>query len=34
MEMPIVAPASGVVKEILITVGQTCESDMVLAVIE
>jgi acetyl-CoA carboxylase biotin carboxyl carrier protein len=34
MEMPIVAPASGVVKEILITVGQTCETDMVLAVIE
>jgi acetyl-CoA carboxylase biotin carboxyl carrier protein len=34
MEMPIVAPAAGVVKEILITVGQTCETDMVLAVIE
>ncbi len=34
MEMPIVAPASGVVKEILISVGQTCETDMVLAVIE
>jgi len=34
MEMPIVAPASGVVKQILISVGQTCETDMVLAVIE
>ena len=34
MEMPIVAPASGVIKEILISVGQTCETDMVLAVIE
>jgi acetyl-CoA carboxylase biotin carboxyl carrier protein len=34
MEMPIVAPTSGVVKEILVSVGQTCETDMVLAVIE
>jgi acetyl-CoA carboxylase biotin carboxyl carrier protein len=34
MEMPIVAPASGVIKEILISVGQTCETDMVLVVIE
>ena len=34
MEMPIVAPASGVIKEIFISVGQTCETDMVLAVIE
>jgi len=34
MEMPIVAPAAGVVKEIRVSVGQTCESDMILAVIE
>jgi biotin carboxyl carrier protein len=34
MEMPIVAPVSGVIKEILVSVGQTCETDMVLAVIE
>jgi biotin carboxyl carrier protein len=34
MEMPIVAPAAGVVKEIRVSVGQTCETDMVLAVIE
>jgi biotin carboxyl carrier protein len=34
MEMPIVAPAAGVVKEIRVSVGQTCEADMVLAVIE
>jgi len=34
MEMPIVAPASGVVKEILVSLGQTCETDMVLAIIE
>ena len=33
MEMPIVAPASGVIKEIRVSVGQTCETDMVLAVI-
>jgi acetyl-CoA carboxylase biotin carboxyl carrier protein len=33
MEMPIVAPASGVVKEVKVSVGQTCETDMVLAVI-
>ncbi len=34
MEMPIVAPASGVVKEIRVSAGQTCETDMVIAVIE
>ena len=34
MEMPIVSPAAGVVKEIRVTVGQTCETDMVIAVIE
>jgi biotin carboxyl carrier protein len=34
MEMPIVAPAAGIVKEIRVSVGQTCETDMVLAVIE
>jgi biotin carboxyl carrier protein len=34
MEMPVVAPTSGVVKEILVSVGQTCETDMVLVVIE
>ena len=34
MEMPIVAPAAGVVKEIRVSFGQTCETDMVLAVIE
>jgi biotin carboxyl carrier protein len=34
MEMPIVAPAAGVVKEIKVSIGQTCETDMVLAVIE
>ena len=34
MEMPIVSPASGVVKEVKVSVGQTCETDMVLAVIE
>jgi acetyl-CoA carboxylase biotin carboxyl carrier protein len=34
MEMPIVAPISGVVKEILVSVGQTCETDMVMMVIE
>jgi len=34
MEMPIVAPGAGVVKEIRVTVGQTCETDMVIAVIE
>jgi len=34
MEMPIVASAAGVVKEIRVTIGQTCETDMVIAVIE
>jgi acetyl-CoA carboxylase biotin carboxyl carrier protein len=34
MEMPIVAPAAGVVKEIKVSIGQTCETDTVLAVIE
>jgi biotin carboxyl carrier protein len=29
-----VAPAAGVVKEIKVSIGQTCETDMVLAVIE
>jgi biotin carboxyl carrier protein len=34
MEMPIVAPISGVIKEIRVSVGQTCEADAVLAIIE
>ena len=34
MEMPIVAPASGVVKEIKVAVGQEVEADAVLAIIE
>ena len=34
MEVPIVAPASGVIKEIRVTPGQMVESDAVLAVIE
>ncbi|HOP85503.1 MAG TPA: biotin/lipoyl-binding protein [Syntrophorhabdaceae bacterium] len=34
MEMPIVSPVSGVVKEIKVTVGQEVEADAVLAVIE
>jgi biotin carboxyl carrier protein len=34
MEMPIVAPISGVVKEIRVSVGQTCETDMIMMVIE
>jgi biotin carboxyl carrier protein len=34
MEMPIVASGGGVVKEIRVSVGQTCETDMVIAVIE
>jgi biotin carboxyl carrier protein len=34
MEMPIVAPAAGVIKEIRVSVGQTCETDMVMMVIE
>lgn len=34
MEMPIVSPVSGVVKEIKVAVGQEVEADAVLAVIE
>ena len=34
MEMPIVAPASGVVKEIKVSAGQEVEADTVLAIIE
>jgi acetyl-CoA carboxylase biotin carboxyl carrier protein len=34
MEMPIVAPATGVVKEIKVVAGQEVEADAVLAVIE
>lgn len=34
MEMPIVAPAAGVIKEIKVTAGQEVEADAVLAIIE
>ena len=34
MEMPIVAPATGVVKEVKVAAGQEVEADAVLAVIE
>jgi len=34
MEMPIVAPASGQVKEINVSAGQAVEGDFLLAVIE
>jgi biotin carboxyl carrier protein len=34
MEMPIVSPASGVIKEIKVAVGQEVEADAVLAIIE
>jgi acetyl-CoA carboxylase biotin carboxyl carrier protein len=34
MEMPIVAPSAGTVKEIMVTVGQEVEADTVLAIIE
>ncbi|MCX7966755.1 MAG: acetyl-CoA carboxylase biotin carboxyl carrier protein subunit [Syntrophorhabdaceae bacterium] len=34
MEMPIVSPVTGVVKEIRVSVGQEVEADAVLAVIE
>ena len=34
MEIPIVAPASGTVKELKVTVGQAVEAEQVLAVIE
>lgn len=34
MEIPVVAPASGTLKEIKVTVGQAVEAEEVLAVIE
>ncbi len=34
MEMPIVAPVGGVIKEILVSAGQEVEADTVLAIIE
>ncbi len=34
MEMPIVAPAAGVVKEIKVAAGQEVEADAILAIIE
>jgi acetyl-CoA carboxylase biotin carboxyl carrier protein len=34
MEMPIVAPVAGVVKEVKVVAGQEVEADAVLAVIE
>ncbi|HET7394107.1 MAG TPA: acetyl-CoA carboxylase biotin carboxyl carrier protein subunit, partial [Candidatus Binatia bacterium] len=34
MEIPIVAPASGVLKEIKVSVGQAVEADQLLAEIE
>ncbi len=34
MEMPIVAPTSGVIKEILVSAGQEVDADTVLAVID
>ena len=34
MEIPIVAPASGTLKEVKVTVGQAVEAEQVLAVIE
>jgi acetyl-CoA carboxylase biotin carboxyl carrier protein len=34
MEMPIVAPTDGVIKEILVAAGQEVDADMVLAIIE
>ncbi|MBP1733013.1 MAG: biotin carboxyl carrier protein of glutaconyl-CoA decarboxylase [Deltaproteobacteria bacterium] len=34
MEMPIVAPASGVIKEIKVAAGQEVDADTVLAIIE
>jgi acetyl-CoA carboxylase biotin carboxyl carrier protein len=34
MEMPIVAPVAGVIKEIKVAAGQEVEADTVLAVIE
>ena len=34
MEMPIVAPSSGVIKEIKVSAGQEVDADAVLAIIE
>jgi biotin carboxyl carrier protein len=34
MEMPVVAPTAGVVKEILVSAGQEVEADAVIAVLE
>ncbi|MGD0233310.1 MAG: biotin/lipoyl-containing protein [Syntrophorhabdales bacterium] len=34
MEMPIVAPTGGVIKEIMVAAGQEVDADTVLAVIE
>jgi acetyl-CoA carboxylase biotin carboxyl carrier protein len=34
MEMPLVAPAAGTIKEILVAPGQEVEADAVLAIIE
>jgi len=34
MEMPIVSPSSGVVKEIKVAAGQEVDADTVLAIIE
>lgn len=34
MEMPVVSPVAGTVKEIKVTVGQTVETDYVMAVVE
>ncbi len=34
MEMPIVAPVGGIIKEIKITTGQEVEADAVLAIID
>lgn len=34
MEMPIVAPVGGVIKEIKVTAGQEVDADTVLAIIE
>jgi acetyl-CoA carboxylase biotin carboxyl carrier protein len=34
MEMPIVAPTSGVIKEVLVSAGQEVDADTVLAIID
>jgi len=34
MEMPIVAPQAGVIKEVLVTAGQEVEADTVIAILE